>query len=121
MSEIITGVDVLLGYAALAKSGDLRLDPEVARDCATACIDAMNSLQEVRANMARQTKLLPLGDFDCGHDLATILSEVTQQYCDRLDEHILCLAAIHDMVGAQVTDTLTTDEQTSAALARIGG
>ncbi|MFD4369907.1 hypothetical protein ACFWO3_21175, partial [Rhodococcus sp. NPDC058521] len=35
-----------------------------------------------------------------------------------LHEHITCVKAIHDMVGAQVAETLTTDDQTAQALAR---
>ncbi|MFD4369253.1 hypothetical protein [Rhodococcus sp. NPDC058521] len=71
--------------------------------------------------MSGQTNKLPLGNFDCGDDLAVILSDTTQQFIDRIDEHITCLKAIHDMVGAQVTETLTTDDETSQAIARING
>lgn len=121
MTEMVSRVDMLMAFAGQAKAGELVLDPDVALDCAKACTDAITSLEEVRYRMSFQTGLLPLGDFDCGHQLAEILSDTTQQFIDRLGDHITCLKAIHDMVGAQVTETLTTDEQTSQALARVTG
>lgn len=119
MSGGTSGVDALMSLAGQAKAGALVLDPDVAQDCAKACTDAIASLDEVRRNMDQRRTLLPLGDFSCGHDLAVILSDTTQQFVDRLDEHITCLRAIHDMVGAQVAETLTTDEETAQALARV--
>ncbi|NLU84988.1 hypothetical protein [Rhodococcus sp. HNM0569] len=121
MTDAVSGVDNLLALAAQAKAGELVLDPEVAQDCAKASQDAIASLHEVRERMKLHTKLLPLGNFDCGHELAQILSDTTQQFIDRLAEHITCLEAIHDMVGAQVAATMTTDDQTSSALARVNG
>lgn len=119
MSNEVSGVDVLMSFAAQAKSGELVLDPDVAQDCANACTEAIESLKETRNRMSQHTGLLPLGDFECGHQLAAILSDTTKQFIDRLDEHITCLKAIHDMVGAQVAETLTTDEETAQALARV--
>lgn len=119
MSAEVSGVDGLMALAAQAKTGDLVLDPDVAQDCANACTEAIASLQEVRWNMSQKTEALPLGNFDCGHQLAAILSDTTKQYIARLDEHITCLRAIHDMVGAQVAETLTTDEETAQALTRV--
>lgn len=121
MSSTASGVDVLMALAGRAKAGELVLDPDVAQDCVNACNEAIAALQENQHRMRSQTYKLPLGNFTCGHDLATILSETTQQFIDRLDEHITCLKAIHDMVGAQVATTLTTDEQTSQAMGRITG
>lgn len=121
MTDSVPGVDNLLALAGQAKAGEIVLDPEVAQDCAKAAQEAIASLQSVRRSMGRQTGLLPLGNFDCGHELAQILSDTTQQFLDRIDEHITCLKAIHDMVGAQVAATMTTDEQTSSALARVNG
>ncbi|MFD4366181.1 hypothetical protein [Rhodococcus sp. NPDC058521] len=119
MSDQVTGADGLMALAAQAKAGELVLDPEVAQDCANACTEAIASLQEVRFNMSQKTEALPLGNFECGHQLAEILSDTTKQFIARLDEHISCLRAIHDMVGAQVAETLTTDEETAQALARV--
>lgn len=121
MSGETSGVDVLMALAGQAKSGELALDPSVAQDCATACTDAIASLTEVSERMRNQRERLPLGNFSCGDDLAVILSDTTQQFIDRIDEHITCLKAIHDMVGAQVTETLTTDDETAQALARVNG
>ena len=121
MSGDVSGVDNLMALAGLAKAGELVLDPDVARDCANACTDAIESLTESRDRMAQHTDRLPLGDFECGHQLAGILSDTTKQYIARLDEHITCLMAIHDMVGAQIAETLTTDEQTAQAMARVNG
>lgn len=121
MSDAVSGVDELMAYAARAKAGELVLDPSVAQDCARACTDAIASLEEVKFDMGQRGRTPPLGAFTCGDDLSKILTEVTQQFIDRLDEHIACLKAIHDTVGAQVTETLTTDEQTSQALGRVTG
>src|SRR6187455_107782 len=96
MSSGTSGVDVLLSFAAQAKAGELELDPTVAQDYATACNDAIAALEGVRLIMMQHTTALPLGEFGCGHDLANILSDVTKQFIARLDEHILCLSAIHD-------------------------
>ncbi|CAM2777886.1 hypothetical protein [Skermania piniformis] len=114
-----SGVDVLLSYAALAKAGDVLLDAEVAEDAARACAEAVEGLTERRQAMFRRKEMLPLGEFPCGTQLAQILADVAQQFVDRLDEHIVCLRAIHDMVGAQVADSLTTDQETSDAFARV--
>lgn len=119
MSDQVTGVDGLMALAAHAKAGELVLDPEVAQDCANACTEAIASLTESRNRMAQHTEALPLGNFDCGHELAEILSDTTKQFVARLDEHITCLRAIHDMVGAQVAESLTTDDETAQALARV--
>ncbi|NLU82096.1 hypothetical protein [Rhodococcus sp. HNM0569] len=119
MTDEASGVDVLMSLAGEAKAGELVLDPDVAHDCAKAARDAIKSLQAVQSRMSQQTVRLPLGDFDCGHQLAGMLQETTQQFIDRLDEHITCLRAIHDMVGAQVTATVTTDDETSQAVARM--
>lgn len=119
MSNNVSGMDTFMAFAAQAKAGELVLDPDVALDCANACTEAIESLKEVRNRMSQQTGLLPLGDFECGHQLAQILSDTTQQFVDRLDDHINCLRAIHDTVGAQVAATLTTDEETAQALARV--
>lgn len=121
MSGDVSGVDALLALAAQAKSGELVLDPEVAVECTAATQEAIERLLKVQNRMSGQAGLLPLGNFDCGHSLAQILSEVTQQHNDRLAEHIACLRAIHDMVGAQVAETLTTDEETGQSLARVNG
>ncbi|CAM2756714.1 hypothetical protein [Skermania piniformis] len=114
------GVDGFLALAGLAKAGRLVLEPGVARECAAACADAIAELTRFRDRMSHLTEVLPLGNFACAHDLALILSETTQQYLLRIDEHITCLAAIHDLVGAQVVGTLTSDAATGAALARVG-
>lgn len=121
MSDAVFGVDVLMAHAARAKAGELVLDPTVAQDCAKACTEAIASLRGVKDDMTQRAITPPLGDFTCGDDLSKILTEVTQQFVDRLDEHIVCLKAIHDTVGAQVADTLTTDEATGQALARVTG
>ncbi|MFD4369278.1 hypothetical protein [Rhodococcus sp. NPDC058521] len=119
MSNEVSGVDSLMSLAAQAKAGELVLDADVAVDCANACKEAIASLEESKSRMEGHTGLLPLGNFDCGDDLAVILSDTTKQYIARLDEHITCLRAIHDMVGAQVAESLTTDEETAAALSRM--
>lgn len=121
MGGTTSGVDVLMSLAGQAKADELVLDPDVAQDCAAACKDTIASLEEVRRNMHQRNDILPLGNFTCGDDLAGILSETTQQFIDRLDEHITCLKAIHDMVGAQVAESLTTDDETAQAMARVNG
>lgn len=121
MGDAVSGVDVLMAHAARAKAGELVLDPSVAQDCAKACTEAIASLVEVKVGMIQRAITPPLGDFTCGDDLSKILTEVTQQFIDRIDDHILCLKAIHDTVGAQVAESLTTDEQTSQALGRVTG
>ncbi|EOM78259.1 hypothetical protein DW322_02200 [Rhodococcus rhodnii] len=122
MTDAVTGLDTLLVYVAQAKAGELVLDPTVASDCARAATEAIEKLQNVKRQMnQRWTFEGWLGNFGCAHELDAILSETTQQFIDRLDEHIACLRAIHDMVGAQVAETLTTDDETSQALARVTG
>ncbi|NLE78404.1 MAG: hypothetical protein GX610_02305 [Rhodococcus sp.] len=121
MSGGLSMADQLMAFAGQAKAGELVLDPDVAKECADACAEAIESLRDTRRRMSNQTGLLPLGDFECGHQLAQILSDTTQQFVDRLDDHILCLTAIHDMVGAQIAESLTTDEQTAQAMARVSG
>ncbi|NLE80543.1 MAG: hypothetical protein GX610_13335 [Rhodococcus sp.] len=121
MSGEVSMVDQLMAFAGQAKTGELVLDPDVATDCADACTEAIESLRETRRRMTRQTGLLPLGNFECGHQLAQILSDTTIGFIARIDDHITCLTAIHDMVGAQIAETLTTDEQTAQAMARVNG
>ena len=121
MGDAVSGVDVLMAHAARAKAGELVLDPSVAQDCANACTEAISSLEEISQSMTLRAVTPPLGDFTCGDDLSKLLTEVTQQFINRIDDHILCLKAIHDTVGAQVAESLTTDEQTSQALARVTG
>ncbi|EOM75730.1 hypothetical protein DW322_04605 [Rhodococcus rhodnii] len=119
MTGAVSGLDYLLALGAQAKAGELVLDPDIAVDCAKATAGAIASLQSVHDRMLSQVRLLPLGNFECGHQLAVMLSETTKEFVSRLEEHIACLEAIHDMVGAQVAELLTTDDETSQAVARI--
>ena len=118
----------LRALASEAKSGQLVLDPDIARECAAACETLMGELDAVRDSMKQLDRLLPLGDFNCGNDLSKKLREVAVGeggFSPRLDEHIEAVKQIHDMVGAQVSALLTSDSTSAGAInangTKLGG
>lgn len=106
-----------------AKAGELYLDPDVAKTCASACNDLLDLLGKVRDRMRSADHLIALGDFESGKTLSQTLKDMVsgaEGFQQRLDEHMTAVKLIHDLVGAQVAKLVTTDDDLRVSVANAG-
>jgi hypothetical protein len=115
-------LDGLRELVLLAKTGELYLDPEVAKVCASACDDILALLRHTYKDMRFVDHIISLGDFECGKALAQNLKDLLSGpdgFLQRLDEHQKAVTLIHDMTGAQVAALLTTDADLQTSVKKV--
>lgn len=114
---------VLGALAGQAVAGQLKLDPQIAKDAAVACDHLTDELQTVLLTVNQLDVSLPLGGFHCGGELATVLRDVAvggDGLRTRIFEHIDAVQQIKSMVTGQVANLQASDSHTSNAVKTVG-